>query len=97
MLANYESLKTILSINELPFIEVHPRSWQGYLNLVVKGEPKPERKQRYKRAAAEYYPNMNITNYNGDALCILQYGCRKIERDFDSVLEKLGKRPGLFG
>lgn len=96
MLANYESLKTILAICGMPFIEVAPRTWQSQLNLVVKGESKTERKQRYKRAAKEYYPNINVTNWNGDALCILQFGMRKVERNLEWVLEKLGEKTGLF-
>lgn len=89
MLANYEQLKTCLTIAKIPFVQVYPQSWQHGLNLRKKGESKSDRKNRYKAAAAQYYPEVKTTLWNSDALCIVQFGRMKINTDIDWVLERL--------
>ena len=59
---------------DVPFVLVHPQKWQNELKLRVKGEEKPERKKRYQRAAADYYPDVKATLWNADALMIMHFG-----------------------
>lgn len=89
MLANYEQLKTVLTLAKIPFVQVYPQSWQGGLSLRKKGESKPDRKKRYKAAAEKYYPQIKATLWNADAICILQFGRLKLETDVDWVIERL--------
>lgn len=90
MLANYEKLVYTLKISGIPYIEVHPATWQGYLNLRVKGEDKRNRKLRYKKFAESHYP-VKVTLKNADALCLVEFGRRKLAFDQKWVREKIEK------
>lgn len=76
MMANYEHLKAIIEAVGIPFVMVHPMSWQTKLNLRVKGEQveKRERKRRYQMQAAALYPEVKVTLWNADALLIMHFG-----------------------
>ena len=90
MLANYEALKTAIIMSQIPLVEVIPRTWQTYLGLVIKGMEKDDRKRMYLKAAKEYYPEQNVAGWNGDALCILQFGRMKLQFDPDWVKKRAG-------
>jgi hypothetical protein len=89
MLANFEQLKTVLTLAKIPFVQVYPQSWQHGLNLRKKGEEKAQRKKRYKAAATQYYPEVRATLWNADALCIVQFGRLKFKADINWVMERL--------
>ena len=89
MMANYEQLKTVLTLSKIPYVQVAPQSWQGGLNLRKKGESKQQRKARYKAAAGQYYPEIKPTLWNADALCIMHFGRKKFNTDIDWILERL--------
>lgn len=89
MMKNFTELKTCLSLVGIPFVQVHPISWQSTLSLRKKGEDKKQRKNRYKAAAGNYYPNIKPTLWNADAFCILRFGQVKLENDPDWVFDKL--------
>ena len=76
MMANYEHLKAIIEAAGIPYVMVHPCSWQTKLNLRVKGEQveKRERKRRYQMRAAALYPEVKVTLWNADALLIMHFG-----------------------
>ena len=93
MLANYEALKTAIIMSDIPLIEVIPRTWQTYLALSVKGMEKAARKKMYLKAAMEYYPEEGVYGWNGDALCILQFGRMKLQFDPDWINERAGLQP----
>lgn len=90
MLANYEALKTAIIMSDIPLVEVIPRTWQTYLGLSIKGMEKEARKKMYIKAAGEYYPDQKVANWNGDALCILQFGRMKLQFDFEWVKQRAG-------
>lgn len=46
LLSEFEKLKTIITMCEIPFVLVHPLKWQNTLKLRVKGEDKPIRKKK---------------------------------------------------
>lgn len=92
MLADFEQLKTIIAVCDVPFVLVHPQKWQHTLNLRVKGEEKPERKKRYQRAAQTYYPEVKATLWNSDALMIMTFGRYMLRNDVNWVLENLPKQ-----
>lgn len=91
MLADFEKLKTILAISGVPYIKVHPQKWQNSLKLRVKGEEKAERKKRYQRAAADYYPEVKATLWNSDALLIMHFGRHILKTDPSWVKQNLPK------
>ncbi|MFZ4705568.1 MAG: hypothetical protein ACOYMF_06115 [Bacteroidales bacterium] len=81
MLANYGSLKNALEQAGIPYIMVHPMSWQSYLNLRTTGESKTERKNRYKEVAQKHYPIIKCNLWNSDALLMVSFGIKKINND----------------
>lgn len=76
MMANYEHLKAIIEAVGIPYVMVHPMSWQTKLNLRVKGEKveKRGRKKRYQMRAAALYPEVKATLWSSDALLIMHFG-----------------------
>lgn len=98
MLKAFEQLKTIITVCDIPYILVNPMKWQGDLKLRVKGEEKADRKKRYQRAAAAYYPEVKATLWNADALMILHFGRYILQTNPKWVLENLPRNmhPKLF-
>ena len=94
MMANYEHLKAIIEVAEIPYIMVHPLSWQSKLQLRKRGEreEKMARKRRYREKAAELYPDARVTLWNADALLILHFGRWALLNDLSWVSANLPKR-----
>lgn len=92
MLANYEALKTTITLSGIDFIEVMPQQWQSFLNLKVKGESKNDRKRRYVRFAASKYPEAKATLWSSDAICLVEFGRRKLSFDKDWVADMLPRK-----
>lgn len=76
LMANYEHLKALIETAEIPFVMVHPMTWQTKLKLRIRGvkEEKAERKHRYQAKAASLYPEIKVTLWNADALLLLHFG-----------------------
>lgn len=74
LMANYEHLKAILEAIGVPYVMVHPCSWQSKLKLRIQGEEKADRKRRYQRVAQQLYPSVRVTLWNADALLIMHFG-----------------------
>lgn len=91
MLNNFQQLKDVISFCEVPFVLVHPQKWQNDLKLKVKGEEKADRKKRYQKAAAEYYPEIKATLWNSDALMLLHFGRYILNSNPNWVLENIPK------
>jgi hypothetical protein len=91
MLNHYESLKNVLTLNKVTFVQVSPQSWQKGLNLVQKGvkEEKPARKNRYKLAAQGWYPEIKVTLQNSDALLIHRFLRLKMQQDQQWIWERI--------
>jgi len=93
LMKNFERLKDALTENKIGFIEVHPRTWQGQMKLVLpKGSPKEsstERKNRYKEVAQAYFPKIKVVLYNSDALIILAFGIMKLKTDQQYIRENI--------
>lgn len=91
MLANFEHLKVLLESAGIPYVLVHPISWQTKLKLRIKGqhEEKAERKRRYKEVAEKNYPEVKVTLWNADALLIMHFGRCAIVNDESWVLANL--------
>lgn len=92
MIAGYEQLKTVIDMCGVPYVMVHPMKWQSTLNLRVKGEDKPTRKARFKKAAAELYPDVKATLWSADATLIMHFGRHVLKSDFDWVMQNLPAR-----
>lgn len=92
MLKGFETLKTIITLSKIPFVQVHPMSWQSTLHLRKKGEEKEARKNRYKDVAAKFYPEVKPTLWSADALLILHFGRTKKMNDPDWILENLPEK-----
>lgn len=74
LMANYEMLKTIFRISNLPICYVSPVTWQTRLGLkALPHETKQQRKSRYKEFAGKLYPYIKTTLWNADALLILHW------------------------
>ena len=94
MIANYEQLRSTLTICEIPFVLVHPMKWQNGLNVRIKGrhEEKADRKRRYRDIAGQLYPAIRATLWNADALLIMHYGRHVLKSDIKWVAENLPKK-----
>lgn len=81
MMAAFEQLKATIEIMDVPYIMVHPMTWQSKLDIRQKGEEKPARKKRYAQLAANWYPNIKTTLWNADALLIMRFGIFALEHE----------------
>lgn len=94
LMANYEHLKALIETTGVPYVMVHPMTWQTKLKLRVRGqqEEKAERKRRYADKAAELYPGVKVTLWNADALLIMHFGRWALVNDTNWVRENLPVR-----
>ena len=76
MMANFEHLKALIETAGIPYVLVHPLSWQTKSKLRLRGqhEEKADRKRRYRETAAKLYPGINVTLCNADALLLMHFG-----------------------
>jgi len=97
LLAQFEQIKTVLIINDIPFIEVHPKTWQSPLNL-PKGLSSMERKNLYKQFAQQHFPEAKVNLKTADALCIMYFGLQKLITDIHWINQKIieFKSEGFF-
>ena len=91
----------MLTFLEIPFVPVMPYSWQKYLNLYDKSLTDTEKKRKYQSAANGYYPRAKgYALWASDAVCLVQFGHRKLSYDPKWCLEKMQPPelvPELFG
>ena len=91
LMANYEHLKAILETTGVPYVLVHPFSWQTKLKLREKGkyEEKADRKRRYQRVAQANYPSVKVTLWNADAILIMHFGRYALANEMNWVKANL--------
>lgn len=94
LMANYEHLKALIETAGIPYVMVHPASWQTKLKLRIQGvhEEKADRKRRYQEHAGKLYPGIKVTLWNADALLIMHFGRWVLVNDPNWVKEQLPKR-----
>ena len=94
MMANFEHLKALIDTSGIPYVLVHPLSWQTKLKLRVRGEheEKADRKRRYKESAAQLYPGVNVSLWNADALLLMHFGRWALVNDPKWVKSNLPER-----
>lgn len=81
LLMNFQKLKDFIEVEGVPYVLVHPISWQSYLKLRKQTEEKTERKNRYKEAAQHYYPEVKATLWNADAVLLMHFGRLKKQKE----------------
>lgn len=86
LLADFEKLKTIMTICNIPFVLVNPMKWQSELKLRIKGEIKEVRKNRYRSIAGNKYPEVKATLWNADALLIMHFGRYMLKNNLNWVM-----------
>lgn len=90
LLMQFQKLKDYIEVENVPYVMIHPMSWQTTLKLrTQKTETKTERKNRYKAAAEHYYPGLKATLWNADAVLIMHAGRYKLQNEPDWVLANL--------
>ena len=89
MLQNFEHLKAIITVAEIPFVLIAPISWQQKLRIRIKNEDKKDRKKRYKDIAQSLYPEIKQTMYSCDATLIMHFGRFILQNNPRWVLENL--------
>lgn len=94
MMANFEHLKALIEIAGIPYVLVHPASWQTKLKLRERGvhEEKADRKRRYQQRAAALYPEVKVTLWNADALLLMHFGRWALVNEPKWVLANLPER-----
>ena len=96
MLQQYEQLKSILVVNNIPFVEVAPITWQSKLHLRIKGEDKDDRKRRYRDISQIQNPGLKVTLKSGDALQILRFGRGMLQNDVKWIMDNLTENNQLL-
>lgn len=91
LLQEFEKLKTIIAMCDVPFVLVHPQKWQNALKLRIPHEEKAARKKRYQQVAADYYPEVRTTLWNSDAILIMHFGRYVLKNDIEWVKSNLPK------
>jgi predicted nuclease with RNAse H fold len=90
LLEQAKEVKDALKILGIPYISVHPMTWQSYLHLRRKDDKsKQKRKNRYKEAAQNMFQDCKVTLWNSDALLLVEFGRRKINYDLNWIKENL--------
>ena len=94
MMANFEHLKALIETAGIPYVLVHPLSWQTKLKLRVRGqhEEKAERKHRYQAYATEQYKDVKVTLWNADALLLMHFGRWALVNEPNWVRENIPAR-----
>ena len=94
MMANYEHLKALIETAGIPYVMVHPMTWQTTLKLRVRGqhEEKADRKRRYREHAGQLYPGVTVTLWNADALLLMHFGRWVLVNNAKWVKEQLPER-----
>ena len=77
MLRNYERIIGVILVLGIPYIEVYPQSWQSTLNLRRKWKDNQEKKNAFKTFAQNCFPEIKVTLWSSDALCLIQFAFRK--------------------
>lgn len=98
LLMQFQRLKDFIEVEGIPYVLLHPMSWQSTLKLRKQAEGKTERKNRYKEAAEHYYPGLKATLWNADAVLILHAGRIKLKYEPNWVFSNLPTyvKNGLF-
>jgi hypothetical protein len=90
LLEQSKEIKNALKIIGIPYILVHPMTWQAYLHLRKQGEnDKIQRKNRYKDAAQNMFQDVKVNLWNSDALLLAKFGMLRLERDPEWIVENL--------
>lgn len=91
LLRNYTELISALKVSGLPFIRVHPITWQRYLRIYQPGEDRDTRKRRFRDIAPSYNSMIKATLWNCDALLIAYFGKTKVTLDPLWVIQNIEK------
>lgn len=89
MLQDFTTLKNIMAMLEVPFVLVSPMKWQNTLNVRVKGEEKKDRKKRYQKFAQQKFPELAVTLWSADALCICLFTRYVLKNDHHWIITNL--------
>lgn len=101
LLANYEQIKALVVLYGFRYVEVYPQSWQSTLKLreKTKGMEDKDRKAFYKQFAQNCFPEVSVTLWSSDALCLVQFALQKFDNYPEWIHERVqNDRSGqLFG
>lgn len=89
LLSSFQRLKDAIEVEGIPYVLVHPLSWQASLKLRKRNESKKDRKNRYKNAAEYYYPGVKVTLWNADAILLMHFGRLKQQNDPEYIDKNL--------
>ena len=91
MVKQFEQIKSVLSLNNITYVQVSPQTWQSVLGLNQKYDKneRTERKNRFKVSAQAWYPAENVTLWNCDALLLHRFLRIKMDKDQQWIWEKI--------
>lgn len=96
LLNNFEQLKTVVHLLDIPYVLVNPMKWQDELNLRIKGtkrvEETKDRKNRYKLIAQKHYPEFKQALWSADATMIMHFGRFALVNRQRWILENLPQK-----
>jgi len=74
---------------QIPYIEISSKKWRKSLNLYVQGETDKEKKTRNKEFVKQVFPDIKVTLWNQDALCLIAFISKCLVCDIDYIFENL--------
>lgn len=96
MMQNFEHLKAVMEFCGIPYVLVHPMTWQSKLKLRKQGEEKKQRKLRYKEVAEKLYPAIKTTLWNCDATLIMHFGRYALANELSWVEQNMPRKECLL-
>lgn len=91
MLANYERLKTLIQMLDIPLYEIHPKEWQKPFLGNKKFKEKNHRKAYLKVIAKRKIKTVKVTLKNCDALLMLIYANDELKRNPKKYVKPINK------
>lgn len=88
---HYVELRSAIKLAKFDFIEVMPYHWEKYINIHEKGEEYKIRKKRYRDIAKDWFPTVNVTAWNADALLLIEFAKKKLKYDNRWILKNTQK------
>lgn len=92
LLANYNQIETTLKILKIPYVLVHPATWQKDIKSYgVDPKKFKNKKNAWKAFAIQKYPRLlsRINLKTSDAICIAWYGMNQLRTSPTNTLKKV--------
>ena len=93
LFSQYSKIIMMLDVQEIPYLEVPPQTWQRYIAEIYQVKPKKfkNKKNAWKSIAIQLFPQKlkQINLKTSDSVCIAWYGYHQLSKNPTEVREKM--------